>query len=129
MKNSQNLLVFQQVFIVLEVKISDSESNSSWKKVKNIVDKVHKHVCGHASLSDIQILLERNNMWNSEVRKYLSRSKTYEPKQTRKVSVSSLNRYFNDLVCIDHFHLGDQRICHIISASKRCLCDSTMWMS
>ena len=66
-------------------------------------------------------------MWNPEVRKYLSRvvescihcAKTYEPKQTRKVSLSSLNRSFNDLVCIDHFHLGDQRICHIMCASTR----------
>ena len=99
----------------------------SWIEVKKIIDKVHKHVCGHARLNDMQILVERNAMWNPEVRKYLSRviepcihcAKAYEPKQTRNVSLSSLNRFFNDLECIDHFNLGDQRICHIILASTR----------
>ena len=107
--------------------ISDSENSLSWKEVKKIIDKVQKHVCGHASLSDIQILFERNNVWNPEIRKYLSRAvescihcaKTYELKRTRKVSLNSLNRSFNDRVCIDQFHLGGQRICHIMCASTR----------
>ena len=75
----------------------------------------------------MKILLERNDLWNPEVAKYLSRTvdscekcaRTYEPKQARKVSLSSLNRSFNDLVCIDHFHLGGLRICHIMCASTR----------
>ena len=35
----------------------------SWPEIKAIIDKVHNHVCGHASLRDMQILLERNSLW------------------------------------------------------------------
>ena len=66
-------------------------------------------------------------MWTAEVEKYLHRiisscsdcAKTCEPKQVRKVSISSINRSFNDIVCIDHFHLGNLRMCHIVDASTR----------
>ena len=66
-------------------------------------------------------------MWNTEVARNLSRivescihcAKAFEPRKARKFSLSSLNRSFNDLVCIDHFHLGDQRICHIMCALTR----------
>ena len=53
--------------------IGESTNLHPWFELKRIIDKVHKHVCGHASLSDIQILLQRNNMWTSEVKKYLRR--------------------------------------------------------
>lgn len=26
----------------------------TWKQQKNLVDKIHKHVCGHSSLTDYQ---------------------------------------------------------------------------
>ena len=108
--------------------IGDSENHRSWEELKKIVDKVYKHACGHLSLSDMKILLERNDLRTFEVAKYLNRvvdscencARTYEPKQARKVSLSSLNRSFNDLVCIDHFHLGNFRICRIMCASTRC---------
>ena len=48
--SKQNLLCYNYFFV--------SEKNLSWKEVKKIIDKLHKHVCGHASLSDIQILEE-----------------------------------------------------------------------
>ena len=88
---------------------------------------MHKHVCGHASLSDMKILLERNDLWSEEVEKCLSRVvdscekfvRTYEPKQARKFSLRSMNMSFNDLVCIDHFYLDILRLCHIICASTR----------
>eukprot|EP00171_Calliarthron_tuberculosum_P017605 IDg17605t1 len=66
-----------------------------WAELKKIVDKVHKHVCGHSSYSDIKILLQRNNLWNHEVMKYLSEqietcgkcATTSLPKQSRKDGV------------------------------------------
>ena len=69
-------------------------------------------------------MLERNNLWNIEVEKYLSRvfsscsdcAKTYELKHARKVPLRSLNRSFNGLVCIDHFHLDNLHICHVKDA-------------
>ena len=72
-------------------------------------------------------MLERNDLWSTEVEKYLHRvddscescSRTYEPKKARKASLSSLNRSFNELVCIDHFHLGNLRLCHIMCGSTR----------
>ena len=36
----------------------DSKPQRPWYEMKKIIDKVHKHVCGHASLSDMKILLE-----------------------------------------------------------------------
>lgn len=30
-----------------------------WNEIREIVDKVHKHVCGNASYSDTKVLLER----------------------------------------------------------------------
>lgn len=33
------------------------------------MDKVQKHICGHVTLTDIWILLDRNYMWNNAVSK------------------------------------------------------------
>jgi len=41
------------------------------------------------------------------------------PKQTRKVSLSSLNRSFKDLVCVDHMYLEDNCVLHIMDATTR----------
>lgn len=65
-----------------------------WFEVKKIIDKVHKHVCGHSTYSDIKTLLERNKLWNAEVQKYLASTldectnclATSKPKENRKVS-------------------------------------------
>ena len=98
-----------------------------WKEIRQVVDKVHKHVCGHSNYTDIKILLQRNSLWSNEVQKYLSNTlehcpkcvATSEPLTTRKVSLSSLNREFNSVVCIDHLHLDDNRVFHIMDASSR----------
>lgn len=39
---------------------------------------------------------------------------TCQPKKSRKVSLSSMSRKFNDVVCIDHFHLEGNRVFHIM---------------
>ena len=64
---------FQAKIYCASSTVSESENNLSWREVKKIIRKVHKHVCGHARSSAIQILLERNAMLNPEVQKYLRR--------------------------------------------------------
>ena len=53
--------------------IEESTNVRPWAELNKIVDKVHKHVCGHARLNDIKILLKRNSMWAGEVERYLNR--------------------------------------------------------
>ena len=97
---------FQAKFYCATEVVGDPENIRSRKELTKIVDKVHKRVCGHASLSDMKILLERNDLWTPEVAKCLNSlidscekcARTCEPKQVRKVSLSSYNRSFNDLV-------------------------------
>ena len=51
--------------------IHNSTYSRPWQELEKIIDKVHKHVRGHVSLSDIQILLQRNNLWSTKIEKYL----------------------------------------------------------
>lgn len=37
----------------------------SWTGLRYVLDRVHKHVCGHAYLSDMKILLSRNSLWTT----------------------------------------------------------------
>lgn len=77
----------------------------SWANTRNIIDKVHKHVCGNTEYSGFKILLERNNFWSDQGTEYVSeiikmcnacRSTPY-PKPNRKVSISSLSNNFNQI--------------------------------
>eukprot|EP00171_Calliarthron_tuberculosum_P001315 IDg1315t1 len=107
--------------------IAQDDVTYTWKETKMIIDKVHRHVCGHSTYTDMKILLDRNGLLTAEAQKYLSRtlekctscSTTHEPKQARKVSLSSMSRAFNNVVCIDHFHLDDYRVCHIMDSVTR----------
>lgn len=38
-----------------------------WSEVKEIVEKVHKHVREHSKYSEIKFLLERNDLWDDQV--------------------------------------------------------------
>lgn len=86
--------------------LSNETNTRPWSEIKKIVDKVHKHVCGHSTYPDIKILLDRNNLWNTETNKYLSSvlekcsscATTAQPKGTRKVSLKMLSRDFNAVV-------------------------------
>ena len=83
---------FQAKLFCATVDLNDSENQTPWSELKKIIDKVHKHVYGHASISDFKILLERNNLRNEEVEKYLNRgiksitscNNTSEPERTCK---------------------------------------------
>jgi len=100
---------------------------TSWPALKKIVDKVHKHVCGHSNYTDIKLLLDRNDLWNSDVQKYLENiletcsecHATALPAQSRKVSLSSMSRKFNDVVCVDHLFLDEFKVFHAMCAATR----------
>lgn len=108
-------------------KSDSSTTDMPWPELKKVLDRVHTHVCGHASYSDIKTLLERNNLWNDASRHYISSTmqncvhcmKSASPKPTRKVSLHMLNKEFNDTVFIDHFYLEDMRIFHIMDGASR----------
>ena len=44
---------------------------------------------------------------------------TSDPKPARKVSLSTLNRSFNDKICIDHMFLGDNAVIHMMDSTVR----------
>ncbi len=118
-------LVLWPNFFCATADIQETASDRAWSDVKKVVDNVHKHVCGHATLSDMQKLLERNNLWNREVGTYLKRivnscsncARFHVSKKARKESLSTVNRSFNEFACIDYFHLGNMRICLIMDAA------------
>ena len=105
----------------------EKDSLDDWAKLKRVVDRVHKHVCGHAAFSDMRTLLVRNKLWNEHVQKYLTTivtecsdcSKSSTPPPNRRVSLSSLDRNFNDVVCLDHFYLDEMVIFHAMDTASR----------
>lgn len=88
--------------------------------VKSIIEKVQKHACGHASLTDVNILLERIGMLNETVERYFQKSlesfdscKATVPRHpSRKVSISSLSMNLNYIVFFDHWFLEKVRLFH-----------------
>ena len=74
----------------------------TWPYIKLIIDRVHKHVCGHAAYSDIRTLLTRIAMWTQTVQHYLDRVthschncvQSSRPEPTRKMSLSYLDSVF-----------------------------------
>ncbi len=101
--------------------------NKKWSEVVKIIDKVHKHVCGHATYTDFQLLLERNNLWNETVASYVAQTiqncssckSSALPQPNRKVSISTLSKQFNEIVCIDHFFLDEICLVHCMDLVSR----------
>lgn len=99
----------------------------TWNEIKHIIEKVHKHVCGHASFSDFKMLLERNNIWNAAVEEYIcqlinncrSCKKSALPSPSRKVSISMMSKEFTEIVCVDHFYLNDICLIHFMELTSR----------
>lgn len=98
-----------------------------WKQVKRIIEKVHKHVFRHASLTDFRALLERNNLWNSTIANYVSRivsecrecRSTAPPIPSRKDSISTMTMNFNEVVCVDHLILDEIHLLHCMDTVSR----------
>ena len=112
---------------VLECLSGSMLEEKSWSEVKAIIEKVHKHVCGHANYADLQLLLERNELRNGSVASYVHQliescsacHSSAPPQPNRKVSISSLSRAFNEIVCVDHFYLDAIRLMHCMDLGSR----------
>ncbi len=107
-------------------KITKSDKHE-WSTVKRIVDKVHNHVCGHSTYSDMRTLLERNGFWNNAVQHYLTNAvsnckdciASSTPPPSRRVSLATLSREFNQVVAVDHFYLDSIRLIHFMDTVSR----------
>ena len=105
----------------------NATTHRPWAVLQNILDKVHRHVCGHANFTDMRLLLERNEMWSPAVQQYLTQvvdrctscRHTAPPEPSRKVSISSFSTAFNEVVAVDHFHLEGVRIFHCMDVATR----------
>lgn len=98
-----------------------------WNQVKAIFDKVQSHVCGHGSLTDMSLLLQRKNLWTEPVADHVhqliescvSCRATAPPQPSRKVSISSLSRNFNEIVCVDHFYFDGVQLLHCMDSATQ----------
>lgn len=109
------------------VEPQSSPTARPWLETRRVIDKVHRHTCGHASYSDMRTLLQRNNYWSEAAQRYLAdvvqrcehciASST--PLPSRKVALGSLDRSMNDLVLIDHFFLEDVKLFHAMDSHSR----------
>lgn len=91
----------------------------SWSTIKHIVDKVHGHVCGNSTYSDVNVLLIRNHFWDEALDKCPGCHRTALSQATRKVSPSFLRSTFNAFICIDHFYLANVCLLHAIAPVTR----------
>lgn len=70
-------------------------------------------------------LLTRNNLWSPAVQHYLDQiisnflscKASATPPPDRRVSLSSLSRELNDVVCIDHMHLENMTLFHAMETA------------
>lgn len=96
-------------------------SEKTWKMIKAAFGKVHTHFCGHENFTNFKLLLERNNMWNDEGQKYLTEliskctpcRSSAPPEPSRKVCIRSISKASNEIICMDHFYLGNRFIIHL----------------
>lgn len=96
-------------------------------EITRIIQRVHQHVCGHASYGDMKTLLQRNQMWNDDVQRYLasviercsSCIAAASPPSIRKISIAGINREFNDVVFIDHLWLDEICLLHVMDSYSR----------
>lgn len=99
----------------------------TWSSIHRLLDKIHHHVCIHASYSDMKTLLVRNHLCNPQVRRYLttdvsnclSFKASATPPPNRRLSLPTLNREFNDVVCVDHMHMGSSSLTHAMDVPTR----------
>lgn len=56
-----SLETWNKIYCAATAQINGQILTRPWSEVKNIIDKVHKHVCGTSTYSDMKILLQREN--------------------------------------------------------------------
>lgn len=70
----------------------------------------------------MRTILQRNNIWNSDVQHILSNTvekcehyiATAPPPSNRKVSIAGINPHFIDLICVDRFYIDELRLFHVM---------------
>lgn len=98
-----------------------------WAKLHRVFYFVHLHTCGHASFSDMRILMQQNGLWNEQVQRYLAETvsqcsdcKASSPlPPNRRVPITSLDRAFNKIVRMDHLFLEDMFKFQVMDVSSR----------
>lgn len=73
------------------------------------------------------MLLDRDGMWNDAVNQYVSQTvkscracrATPHPQPSRKVSISSLFKKFDDAVCVDHLYIDLLHQLHVMDNTTR----------
>lgn len=117
-----------RVFVVaISATATETPVCSSWSNLRHVFDRVHKLFYGHSSFAYIMLLLERSGVWSddvdlyllSEIRRFNACLTSARPKPSLKVSLASLHRHFNDVVCVDHFFLDGTRIFHAMDSKSR----------
>lgn len=111
---------------MLCARLANAFNDRKWTKVNNIIDKVHKHVCGHASFSEVKLLLHAKKLWNhatEDVTKLgtycqTCRSTSYH-QPSRLMSISSLSINTNEILCIDQFYLDIVGLFHFMDIATR----------
>lgn len=58
------------------VNIGSLDKERPWNEKKAIIDKVHRHICGHSNYTDMKIFLERNGFWDESVPQYVAELRT-----------------------------------------------------
>lgn len=112
---------------VLALTCSVKTASLSWATVKRVIDKVHMHVCSHSSYEDIKLMEKRNQIWDKQCRTFLSRMlegcpacmALKKPSGARNVSLSSMSRELNEVVCIKHFFPDRLDVFHIMDSKTR----------
>lgn len=82
-------------------RVSSNLSKMNWNDVRRTIDRVHHHMCGHPTFSDMRTLLERNNLWSMEAQKYCSEmvascpdcKASSTPPPNKRVFLSSMKYY------------------------------------
>ena len=64
---SASLISTKSHIFCATAQLGDDSTSRSWIETQKIVDKVHRHVCGHSNYSDMKLLLQRNDLWNAEI--------------------------------------------------------------
>lgn len=100
----------------------------NWLELRRIFNKVHKHICGYFSCSDMRTLLQRKN-WNEQVQSYLSNFIAQCPDCNAQdspipppnciISLTSLNRQYNEVLCMVHLFLDMVTMFHMMDVFRR----------
>lgn len=94
-------------------------------EIKRIIDRVRNHTCGLSSFSDMPALFQLSRLWNNEAHDDLTDVvqqcahclAASTPPLSKKAALATLNRSFNDLLFVEHFHLDTIRIFHIMDSN------------